>query len=82
MSRASPRASERPTTTGRRANGETIDEHVDAPWFLAGNFGPVQDELTALDLDVTGAIPPALAGPVPAQRVEPGRRDGRPLVLR
>jgi carotenoid cleavage dioxygenase len=35
---------------------------VDAPWFLAGNYGPVADELTVHDLEVTGAIPPALAG--------------------
>ena len=35
---------------------------VDAPWFLAGNFGPVQEERTDLDLAVTGAIPPALEG--------------------
>ena len=35
---------------------------VDAPWFLAGNFAPVQEERTDLDLAVTGAIPPALEG--------------------
>jgi carotenoid cleavage dioxygenase len=30
--------------------------------YLAGNFAPVPDELTALDLGVTGAIPPQLVG--------------------
>lgn len=32
------------------------------PWFLAGNYGPVFDELTAHDLPVTGALPTALSG--------------------
>ena len=32
------------------------------PWFLAGNYAPVQNELTVVDLEVTGAIPPSLAG--------------------
>ena len=35
---------------------------VQTPWFLAGNYGPVLDELTTHDLPVTGAIPPALSG--------------------
>lgn len=35
---------------------------VQTPWFLAGNYGPVLDELTAHDLPVTGAIPPTLSG--------------------
>ncbi|CAN5801270.1 MAG: carotenoid oxygenase family protein [Ilumatobacteraceae bacterium] len=35
---------------------------VQTPWFLAGNYGPVQDELTVHDLAVTGAIPPSLSG--------------------
>lgn len=29
---------------------------------LMGNFAPVEDEMTATDLDVTGAIPPELTG--------------------
>jgi len=33
-----------------------------APWFLRGNYAPVQNELTEFDLPVTGAIPPSLAG--------------------
>ena len=33
-----------------------------APWFLSGNYAPVQNELTEFDLPVTGAIPPSLAG--------------------
>jgi len=32
------------------------------PWFLAGNYAPVTDELTVFDLAVSGAIPPSLAG--------------------
>ncbi len=32
------------------------------PWFLSGNFAPVEDELTVTDLEVTGSIPPSLAG--------------------
>ncbi|MGI9053693.1 MAG: carotenoid oxygenase family protein [Ilumatobacteraceae bacterium] len=35
---------------------------VQTPWFLAGNYGPVLDEITEYDLPVTGAIPPALTG--------------------
>lgn len=30
--------------------------------YLAGNFGPVADELTATDLKVTGELPPELCG--------------------
>jgi len=30
--------------------------------YLAGNFGPVEDETTAFDLDVIGRIPPELNG--------------------
>ena len=33
------------------------------PWFLAGNYAPVQNELTEFDLTVTGhAIPSSLSG--------------------
>ena len=32
------------------------------PWFLAGNYAPVQNELTEFDLPVTGAIPSSLSG--------------------
>ena len=35
---------------------------VQTPWYLAGNYGPVADELTEFDLPVTGAIPPSLSG--------------------
>ena len=31
-------------------------------FYLEGNFAPVQDETTAFDLRVEGAIPPALEG--------------------
>jgi carotenoid cleavage dioxygenase len=34
----------------------------DTPFFLAGNFAPVTEEVTAADLDVTGAVPAELAG--------------------
>ncbi|HKJ25143.1 MAG TPA: carotenoid oxygenase family protein, partial [Myxococcota bacterium] len=30
--------------------------------YLTGNFAPVDDELTALDLEVTGALPTELTG--------------------
>ncbi len=36
--------------------------NVDAPWFLKGNYAPVHEERTDVDLAVTGAIPPGLAG--------------------
>jgi carotenoid cleavage dioxygenase len=32
------------------------------PSYLAGNYAPVTDELTSYDLQVTGVIPPELAG--------------------
>jgi len=32
------------------------------PYFLAGNYAPVSEELTTHELPVTGAIPPELAG--------------------
>lgn len=32
------------------------------PWFVRGNYAPVDDEVTLTDLAVTGAIPPALDG--------------------
>ncbi len=32
------------------------------PWHLDGNYGPVMDELTEFDLQVTGSIPPELDG--------------------
>jgi carotenoid cleavage dioxygenase len=34
---------------------------IENPW-LAGNFGPVTEEVTAVDLPVTGTIPAALEG--------------------
>lgn len=41
---------------------ETRDAEERQPWFLRGNYAPVFDELTEHDLEVTGAIPPSLAG--------------------
>jgi carotenoid cleavage dioxygenase len=32
------------------------------PWFLQGNYAPVTEEVTATDLEITGAIPPELNG--------------------
>ena len=32
------------------------------PFFRAGNYAPVADELTTFNLPVEGAIPPALNG--------------------
>ena len=32
------------------------------PFHLRGNYAPVQEEVTAFDLPVTGAIPPELSG--------------------
>ncbi len=49
------------------------DEHL--PFHLRGNFAPVADELTVVDLPVTGAIPPALRGVY--LRNGPNPRDGR-----
>ena len=41
-------------------DARTDTDHI--PWFLAGNFGPVFDEVTDVNLRVTGSIPPSLAG--------------------
>ena len=32
------------------------------PWFMRGNYGAVADELTELNLKVTGSVPPTLSG--------------------
>ena len=55
---------------------------VQTPWYLAGNYGPVADELTELDLPVTGADPAVAVRALPAQRAEPGERHVVALVLR
>ncbi len=34
----------------------------DLPWWMQGNFAPVADEVEAVDLEVVGALPPALTG--------------------
>ena len=39
-----------------------MSEAAPTPFHLQGNFAPVRDEITATDLPVTGAIPPALEG--------------------
>jgi carotenoid cleavage dioxygenase-like enzyme len=40
----------------------TVTERPTAPWWLTGNFAPVQDEIEAFDLPVTGTLPPQLNG--------------------
>lgn len=35
---------------------------TEKPFWLTGNFAPVSEEVTATDLEVTGAIPPELSG--------------------
>jgi carotenoid cleavage dioxygenase-like enzyme len=39
-----------------------LEDVIERPWFLEGNFAPVVDEVTAFDLPVTGAIPAGLSG--------------------
>ncbi len=41
-------------------SAESASEQL--PFHLQGNFAPVQEEKTALDLEVQGAIPPELRG--------------------
>ncbi len=48
---------------------------VPVPWFLSGNYAPVQDELTEFDLKVTGAIPPEIQGLY--VRNTPNPKDGK-----
>lgn len=40
----------------------TTEQTDDTYLFLEGNFAPVAEEVTAFDLEVTGAVPPALEG--------------------
>jgi carotenoid cleavage dioxygenase-like enzyme len=59
----------------RSASVTPEHESAETPWHLAGNFGPVSDELTAFDLPVDGAIPPQLRGLY--LRNGPNPKDGR-----
>ena len=34
----------------------------EGPWWVQGNYGPVDSELTSFELEVVGSIPPALTG--------------------
>ena len=52
---------------------DIIDEKK--PWFLAGNYAPVFDEITDTDLRVTGTIPKALSGTYVRNGSNP--KDGR-----
>ena len=45
----------------RRTMGENVTD-VQTPWFLTGNYAPVADEISAVDLPVSGTIPEALVG--------------------
>jgi carotenoid cleavage dioxygenase-like enzyme len=40
----------------------TVPFDPDVPWWLQGGFAPVADEVEAVDLEVTGALPPELSG--------------------
>ena len=52
------------------------------PFWLAGNFAPTFEEVTATDLKVTGSIPPELNGRLPAQRRQPANGGKCALVSR
>ncbi|MCA9526661.1 MAG: carotenoid oxygenase family protein, partial [Myxococcales bacterium] len=45
---------------GGTADAALVD--ADGRWWLSGNFAPVADEVELLDLEVEGALPPALTG--------------------
>ncbi len=55
-----------------------MTEATDAvlPFFRTGNYRPVADELTAIDLPVEGAIPPALDGWYLRNGPNPRRHEG------
>ena len=80
LSVASERAADGDRSTGERG---TID---DAPWThhgsWRGNFGPVHEERTDARPRGHRRHPAGARRALPAQRVEPARRRGRPLVLR
>jgi len=54
-------------------SAESLSEQL--PFHLQGNFAPVQEEKTAFDLEVRGAIPPELSGLY--LRNGPNPRSGR-----
>jgi carotenoid cleavage dioxygenase-like enzyme len=45
------------------------------PFHLQGNFAPVRDEVTAVDLPVEGALPPELTGLYARQTANPAGAD-------
>jgi carotenoid cleavage dioxygenase len=45
-----------------RSTGTTAAFDPEAPWWLQRGFAPVEREVEAVDLVVTGALPPELAG--------------------
>ena len=36
--------------------------HPDTAWWLRGNYGPIENEIEAYNLEVLGSIPPELNG--------------------
>ena len=46
--------------------------------YLSGNFAPVEDELSAVDLPVTGELPPGLCGRL--LRIGPNPVDPGPTI--
>ncbi|MGV3759750.1 MAG: carotenoid oxygenase family protein, partial [Actinomycetota bacterium] len=49
-----------PPTTGAPPPTAPLDPSQ--PWWLQGGFAPVEREVEAIDLEVTGALPPELTG--------------------
>ena len=47
---------------------------IENPYLQQGNFAPVAEEVTAIDLPVTGTLPAGARRPPPAQRAQPHRR--------
>ena len=63
----------RPGPDRHHQEGPRHDDTVENP-YLEGNFAPVTEEVTAVDLPVTGTHPGRARRPAPAQRPEPDRR--------
>ena len=65
-----------------RRPSEANHDHDTSNPCLTGNFGPVTEEITAFDLEVTGTIPDGLDGrllrngPNPRGEVDPARTTG------
>ena len=57
---AAPTTTAAPVTTLPPATTTPFDPAT--PWWLQANFAPVMDEIEVFDLEVRGALPPALRG--------------------